>query len=131
MDPISNMLTTIKNALASKKEEIFIPVSKLKIEILEILKREGFIKDYEIVDKAPFSPSSRLKIKLKYKGKEPAIVELKRVSKPGCRIYVKNQEIPQVLGGLGIVILSTPAGVMTGKEAKKKGLGGEVLCKIW
>jgi small subunit ribosomal protein S8 len=124
MDPISNMLTAIKNALASKKEEIFIPVSKLKIEILKILKKEGFIENYEIVE-------SRLKIKLKYKGKEPAIVEIKRVSKPGCRIYLKNQEIPQVLGGLGIVILSTTAGVMTGKEAKKKGLGGEVICKVW
>jgi small subunit ribosomal protein S8 len=124
MDPISNMLISIKNALASQKEEIFVPSSKLKIEILKILKREGFIIDYQVTE-------NQLKIKLKYKGKKPAIVGVERVSKPGCRIYVKNKEIPQVLRGLGIAILSTPAGVMTGKEAKKKGLGGELLCKVW
>jgi small subunit ribosomal protein S8 len=124
MDPISNMLISIKNALASQKEEIFVPSSKLKIEILKILKREGFIIDYQVTE-------NQLKIKLKYKGKKPAIVGVERVSKPGCRIYVKNKEIPQVLRGLGIAILSTPAGVMTGKEAKKKGVGGELLCKVW
>ena len=125
MDPISNMLTSIKNALAIKKETVEIPASKLKSEIAKILKKEGFIEDYQVI------PPFKIKIKLKYKGKEPAVTEIKRVSKPGCRIYVKNKEIPTVLRGLGIVILSTPAGVMTGKEAKKKGLGGEVICKLW
>lgn len=125
MDPIANMLTSIKNALGSRKETTEIPASKLKLEIAKILKKEGFVEDFKLIN--PF----RIEIKLKYKGKEPAIVEMQKVSKPGQRIYVKNKEIPVVLRGLGIVILSTPKGLLTGKEAKKKGLGGEVICKVW
>lgn len=125
MDPISNMLIAIKNAQAAGKEEVEIPTSKLKLQIAEILKREGYIKGYKKTN--PF----RFKISLKYKGKEPMIGGLERVSKPSRRIYVKHKEIPKVLGGLGMVILSTPKGIMTGEEAKKKGVGGEVICKVW
>lgn len=125
MDPISNMLVSIKNALAANKEFLEIPASKLKLEIAKILKKEGYVEDYKLVE------LNKLRLELKYKGKEPAITEIKRVSKPGARIYVKSKEIPVVLRGLGAVILSTPSGLMTGKEAKKKGLGGEVICKIW
>uniref|UniRef100_A0A7V3JA19 Small ribosomal subunit protein uS8 n=1 Tax=candidate division CPR3 bacterium TaxID=2268181 RepID=A0A7V3JA19_UNCC3 len=125
VDTISNMLISIKNAQAVGKETVEIPYSKLKLEIAKILKKEGFIDDYKII--SPF----KFAIKLKYKGKEPCIGGLQRLSKPGRRLYAKNKEIPSVLGGLGVVILSTPKGVMTGKEAKKKGLGGELICKIW
>jgi len=125
VDTISNMLISIKNAHAVGKETVEIPYSKLKIEIAKILKREGFISDYEIINPMKFV------VKLKYKGKEPCIDGLQRLSKPGRRLYVKSKEIPSVLGGLGLVILSTPKGVMTGKEAKNKGLGGELICKIW
>jgi len=125
VDTISNMLISIKNALAVGKDTVEIPFSKLKLEIAKLLKREGFIKDYKI--NQPYN----LIIELKYQGKKPTIIGLQRLSKPGRRLYVKNKEIPLVLGGLGSVIISTPKGVMTGKEAKKKGLGGELICKIW
>ncbi|MCX6806790.1 MAG: 30S ribosomal protein S8 [Candidatus Berkelbacteria bacterium] len=125
MDPVSNMISAIKTALQVKKETIEIPISKFKVEISKILKQEGFIENYSKVD------ARKMVIKLKYRGKESVVTDFKRISKPGCRIYVKSKDIPVVLRGLGTVIMSTPAGIMTGKDAKKKGLGGEVIGKIW
>jgi len=125
MDPIADMLVSIKNALAVKKNDVEVPASKLKLELAKILKQEGFIENFQVTS------SFRLQIKLKYRQKSPCITGLERVSRPGCRIYVKNKEIPKVLGGLGIAILSTPQGVMTDKEARQKGIGGELICKVW
>lgn len=126
MDPIANMFSAIKNAQALGKEFVEVPGSKLKLEITRVLKEEGFIKDYKEVGKPP-----KLRIFLKYRGNQPIITEIERVSKPGRRIYVKSKKIPLVLRGFGISILSTPKGVMTGKEAKEKGVGGELICKVW
>jgi len=125
MDPISNMIVAIKNASAVGKEIVEVPGSKMKLAIAKILKQEGFIEDFKL------TKTSRLSIRLKYKGKTSSIMGIERISKPGRRIYAKCKEIPNVLGGLGIVIISTPHGVMTGKEAKKKNLGGELICKVW
>jgi len=124
MDTISNMLISIKNAVAVKKERITVPYSKVALEIAKILKQEGFITDCKRKDK-------KIEIQLKYKGESPYITDIKRISRPGCRIYSKNKQIPVVLHGFGIVIVSTPQGIMTGQEAKKKGLGGELICKVW
>lgn len=126
MDPISDMLIRIKNAQAVFKETVFIPVSKLKLEIARVLKHEGFIENYQHI-----KTEKKIVIKLKYQGKRGAITLIERISKPGRRMYAKNNQIPVVLKGLGIVILSTSRGVMTGYEAKKKGIGGELICKIW
>ena len=124
VDPIANMLTRIRNAYMALHKEVNIPLSKLKLEIADILKREGFILDY--------TPKERdFKIKLKYFNGKPVINGLKKVSKPGRRIYVKADEIPNVRNGLGICILSTSQGILEGKEAKKKRVGGEIICEIW
>ena len=125
VDPIANMLTIIRNGLLLKKETVDVPSSKLKLEIAKILQKEGFVGSYKAVDARQFQ------IQLKYKGKEPSINSIIRVSKPGRRIYVKHNAIPRVLGGLGIIIISTPSGIMTGSEAKKKCLGGEIIAKVW
>lgn len=128
-DPIADYLTRIRNANMVYHEKVDIPISKMKQAITEILKDEGFIKDYEIVEEGK---RKLLRIYLKYgSNKERVITGLKRVSRPGRRIYVKKDEIPRVLGGLGIAILSTPKGVMTDRQARKIGLGGEVLCYVW
>ena len=120
-DPIADMLTRIRNANNTLKEEVSIPTSTLKVGIAEILKNEGFIKGAE----------SNIIITLKYRGKDKVITDLKRISKPGLRVYAKVNEIPRVLNGLGIVILSTSQGLMTDKEARAKQVGGEVLAYIW
>ena len=124
MDNIGNMISSIKNSLSVAKETVVIPYSKLKMEIAKILKNEGFIKDCSHKD-------NKIEIALRYHGEAPYVVGIERISKPGCRIYAKNNKIPSILRGLGIVIISTPKGVMTGKEAKKKCLGGELICKVW
>ena len=128
-DPIADMLTRIRNAIMAKHDSTLIPASKEKLSIAKILKEEGFITDYEVLrDK----PHRAIKIHLKYlEGKQPVISGLKRVSKPGLRVYVQKKEIPRVYGGLGIAILSTPQGVMTGQEAWHRQVGGEVLCYVW
>lgn len=129
-DPIADMLTRIRNAIMARHDSVLIPASKTKISIANILKEEGFITDYEVVKGN--TPQRVIKIQLKYTGKkEPILTGLKRVSKPGLRVYVGKGEIPRIYEGLGITILSTPLGVMTGKQAWRKGVGGEILCYIW
>jgi small subunit ribosomal protein S8 len=128
-DPIADMLTRIRNAAMVRHESVLVPSSKMKLAIANILKEEGFIGDYEVVR----GKSHRdIKILLKYKDRnEPVISGLERVSKPGLRVYVQKKEIPRVYGGLGVAILSTPDGVMTGQQAWRRGIGGELLCYVW
>jgi len=129
-DPIADMLTRIRNAVMARHETVLIPASKMKVAIAKVLKDEGFIRDYELL-KGP-TPQKILKIYLKYtEDKEPVITGLKRISKPGRRVYVGRKEIPRVYGGLGIAILSTSQGIMTGYEAYKRGIGGELICYVW
>ncbi|MFO7154579.1 MAG: 30S ribosomal protein S8 [Caldicoprobacter sp.] len=128
-DPIADMLTRIRNALIAKHETVEVPASNVKRAIARILLEEGYIKDFTEIDDGK---QGILKITLKYgPNKQRVITGLKRISKPGLRVYVKKDEIPKVLGGLGIAIISTSKGVMTDKQARKEGLGGEVLCYIW
>lgn len=127
-DPISDYLTRVRNAASAGQQEVFVPFSKMKAEISRILQEEGYLWSYE-VDTTAAHP--RLKLKLKYQGKSPVIRSLTRISKPGLRKYVSTDEIPRVLGGLGISILSTSRGIMTGARAKKAKVGGELLAQIW
>ena len=129
-DPIADMLTRIRNANMAEKVSVEIPSSKIKIEIAKLLKSEGFVSDYSII-KIDENKSS-LAINLKYTAdREPVIQGLQRVSKPSCRKYVNGDEVPRVLGGIGIAILSTSKGVITDTEARKQNIGGEILCYIW
>lgn len=126
VDPIADMLTRIRNTQAVKRPEVLIPFSKIKLEIAKILKKEGYVE--EIIQK----DKRTIKIILKYtKDKEPVISGLREVSKPGCRIYVSYKKLPKVLNGLGIAIISTSRGLMTDKEARRRKLGGEVICEVW
>ncbi|MBQ1812824.1 MAG: 30S ribosomal protein S8 [Bacilli bacterium] len=128
-DPIADMLTRIRNANQLKYNEVLVPTSKLKVGIADILKNEGYINGYSIEDS---ENGSMIKIELKYGAKkERVITGLKRISKPGLRVYAKKEEIPTVLNGLGIAIISTPKGLMVDREARKANLGGEVLAYIW
>jgi small subunit ribosomal protein S8 len=128
-DPIADMLTRIRNALMVRHDSVLVPASKMKLAIARILKEEGFITDYEVVRG---KPHRTIKIQLRYlDDNKPAISGLKRVSKPGLRVYVQKKEIPRVYAGLGISILSTSGGLRTGQEAWRQGTGGEVLCYIW
>jgi small subunit ribosomal protein S8 len=128
-DPIADMLTRIRNALKARFPKVDVPASKLKTEIARILKDEGYILNYKIVDEGSHKA---IRVYLKYTpGNAPVISNLERVSRPGCRVYVGSGDIPKVLGGLGVNILTTPKGVMTGKSARKEGVGGEVLCQVW
>lgn len=126
-DVIADMLTRIRNALNAKHETVEIPASNTKKAIADILLKEGYIENVEILE----GVQGTIKITLKYEGNQKVISGLKRVSKPGLRVYVGAEEVPQVLGGLGIAILSTSKGIMTGKEAKKAHQGGEVLAYVW
>ncbi len=131
MDPIANMLTAVRNANERQLREVHVPFSKLKAEILRILKEEGFIQDYRIEGD---EKRRDLAIVLKYKGKrgkDPVIEGLERVSRPGRRVYVRAQEIPRVRSGLGLAILSTPLGVLSGKAARLQRVGGELLLRVW
>ncbi|MBE3563255.1 MAG: 30S ribosomal protein S8 [Hydrogenibacillus schlegelii] len=128
-DPIADMLTRIRNANMAKKDKVEIPASRLKREIAEILKREGYIRDYEYIED---NKQGILRLFLKYgPNGERVITGLRRISKPGRRVYAKSYEVPRVLGGLGIAILSTSQGVLTDKEARAKRTGGEVIAYIW
>jgi small subunit ribosomal protein S8 len=133
-DPIADMLTRIRNALLVGHSTVSVPSSKLKVAISEILKHEGFIEEYTTVREENF-PQDVLRLRLKYVGqmrqRRPVISGLERVSKPGRRVYTSRKEIPWVLAGMGVAILSTPKGVMTGQRARKLGVGGEVICRIW
>lgn len=127
-DPIADMLTRIRNAVLARHEFTLVPSSRMKLSIAKILKEEGFIRDYEVLKG---QQQRVIKIYLKYAEKEPVIAGLKRISKPGLRIYVQRKEIPRVYGGTGIAIISTPKGVMIGQQAWRQGLGGEMLCYVW
>jgi small subunit ribosomal protein S8 len=128
-DPVADMLTRIRNAASARHQKVDVPASKLKTEIARILKEEGYISNYKAVEE---EGHKLVRIYLKYSGgNESTISNLARISRPGCRVYVRRSEIPRVLGGMGINILTTPRGVMTGRQARKQGLGGEVLCEVW
>lgn len=127
-DPIADMLTRVRNALMVGHDSVLMPSSKVKLAIAMILKEENLINDYEVIKS---KPGQTIKIQLKYADNKPAILGLERVSKPGLRIYVGKREIPRVYGGLGLAILSTPKGIMTGQKAWRRRLGGEVLCHVW
>ena len=128
-DPIADMLTRIRNGIQSHHDRVELPSSKLKAEIARILKSEGFISNYRIADEVP---QSTLRIYLKYSDDgEPVIHGIERVSRPGRRVYRAKDEIPRVLGGLGLAIVSTSQGVLSGADAVRKGVGGEVLCQVW
>lgn len=133
-DPIADMLTRIRNGVMAEKTLVAMPTSKTKVEIARILKEEGFIQDFNVVDGG--RPSHQvLRIQLKYVGdrrqRRPVITGLERVSRPGRRVYTHKDDIPWILSGLGIAILTTPKGIMTGQRARKVGVGGEIICKVW
>jgi len=132
-DPIADMLTRIRNSVMSGQAMTAMPSSKVKVEIAKILKEEGYLENYEIADGE--RPSQKvLRVKIKYIGerreRKPVLTNLERVSRPGRRVYTKKQEIPWVLSGIGVAILSTPKGIMTGQRARQLGVGGEILCKV-
>jgi len=128
-DPIADMLTRIRNANTSNHEVVDIPASRTKVAVAQILKDEGFINDFERLNEGP---QGTLRLKLKYgPNKEKIITGLRRISRPGLRVYTNKTEIPRVLGGLGLVIMSTSRGIMSGRRAKKEGCGGEVLAYVW
>jgi small subunit ribosomal protein S8 len=133
-DPIADMLTRVRNALHAGHTAVSLPSSKLKVAIAHILKEEGFIEDFE-TGREDGLPQDVLRLRLKYVGqlrqRRPVISGIERVSKPGRRVYTGRKEIPWVLSGMGVAILSTPKGVMTGQRARKLGVGGEVLCRVW
>jgi small subunit ribosomal protein S8 len=128
-DPVADMLTRIRNAISARHQKVDIPASKLKLEIARILKEEGYVSNFKATEE---EGHKILRIYLKYANNNEAVIsQVNRVSRPGCRVYVRRTEIPRVLGGLGINILTTPRGVMTGRQARKQGLGGELLCEVW
>ncbi len=131
-DPIADMLTRIRNALQAGHTSVVVPSSRLKLAMVRILKDEGFIQNYDVI---PDRPQPKIRIWFKYVGerkqRRPVIVGLKRVSTPGCRIYAGKEEIPWVLSGVGIAIISTSRGIVTDRQARKMGVGGEVMCYVW
>ena len=134
IDPIADMLTRVRNAVLAGHALVAMPSSKLKVEIAKIMKDEGYLEGYELVESEE-STQKVLRLKIKYVGerrsRRPVISGIERVSKPGRRIYTRKQDIPWVLSGIGVAILSTPKGVMTGARARQLGVGGEILCKVW
>ena len=128
-DPISDMLTRVRNAIQARHPKVDVPSSKLKLELARILKEEGYILNFKLVEEGIMKT---IRLYLKYTAtNEPVISKIERISKPGCRIYAGSKGIPKVLGGLGVNVLTTSRGVMTGADARKAGIGGEVLCRIW
>lgn len=134
IDPIADMLTRIRNGVMAGHALVAMPSSKLKVEIAKIMKDEGYLDGFEVADSEQL-PQKVLRLKIKYVGerreRRPVISGIERISKPGRRVYTKKQEIPWVLSGIGVAILSTPKGVMTGTRARQLGVGGEILCKVW
>jgi small subunit ribosomal protein S8 len=128
-DPIADMLTRVRNALGARHAKVDVPASRLKTEIARILKDEGYILNYKATEEGA---KKYIRLYLKYTPQNTSVISnIERVSRPGCRVYTNSKDIPRVLGGLGINILTTPKGVMTGAAARKEGVGGEVLCRIW
>jgi len=128
-DPVADFLTRVRNAIRSRQQKVDVPASKLKLEIARILKEEGFIANFKAAEE---EGKKVLRVYLKYGPNNDAVISnVQRISRPGCRVYVGRDEIPRVLGGMGINILTTPRGVMTGRDARKQGVGGEVLCEVW
>jgi small subunit ribosomal protein S8 len=128
-DPIADMLTRIRNALTARHAKVDVPASRLKLDLARILKEEGYIANFKLAEEGV---TRTIKIYLKYApDNSPVISKIERISRPGCRVYVGRKEIPRVLGGLGINILTTARGVMTGRKAHQEGVGGEVLCRVW
>jgi len=128
-DPVADLLARIRNAIHARHQKLDVPASKLKLEIARILKEEGFIANFKATEE---EGKKVLRVYLKYGPNNDAVISnVQRISRPGCRVYVGRDEIPRVLGGLGINILTTPKGVMTGRQARKEGLGGEILCEVW
>jgi small subunit ribosomal protein S8 len=128
-DPIADMLTRIRNGTMTRQKQVVVPGSKVKVALARILKEEGFIRDFEVTKDVP---QPQLRVVLKYdRDRQPVITGLRRISKPGRRVYVKRSQIPWVLSGLGVAVVSTPQGIMTGQRARRLGFGGEVLCYVW
>jgi small subunit ribosomal protein S8 len=128
-DPIADMLTRVRNALTARHQKVDVPASKMKMELARILKDEGYILNYKMAEEGTLK---MIRLYLKYTPQnQPAISKIQRVSRPGCRVYVGSKEIPRVLGGLGVNILTTPRGLMTGRDARKENVGGELICQIW
>jgi small subunit ribosomal protein S8 len=128
-DPVADFLTRIRNAIRARHQKLDVPASKLKTEIARILKEEGYIQNYKAVEE---NGHKVLRVYLKYSASNEAVIcDLERISRPGCRVYVGRDEIKRVQGGLGISILTTPKGVMTGRQARREGVGGEILCQVW
>lgn len=128
-DPIADMLTRIRNAQSVGHVNVVIPASKLKVAVAEVLKDQGYVKSYAVEEGE--GTANSINVELKYYQNKPVISGLRRISKPSCRIYVKAAEVPRVRGGMGIAVISTPEGVISGKEAKRRNVGGEVLCYVW
>ncbi len=129
-DPIADFLTRVRNANTAMKRSVDIPASNIKVSMSQILKDEGFIKDFEVI-KEEETVKKNIRVYLKYDQKNRVITGLKRISKPSLRVYVGKEDIPKVLGGLGVAVLSTSNGIMTDKKARREGMGGEVLCYVW
>ncbi|WP_420237576.1 30S ribosomal protein S8 [Telmatobacter bradus] len=127
-DPVADFLARIRNAIRARHQKLDVPASKLKAEIARILKEEGYISNYKTQEE---DGKQVLRVYLKYAGAEPAIRDLARVSRPGCRVYIGRDEIKRVQGGMGISIMTTPKGLMTGRQARREGVGGELLCEVW
>jgi small subunit ribosomal protein S8 len=128
-DPIADMLTRVRNALAARHAKVDVPASRLKTELARILKDEGYILNYKLTEEGA---KKFIRLYLKYTPQHTSVIsKIERVSRPGCRVYTGSKEIQRVLGGLGISILTTPKGVMTGSAARKEGVGGEILCRVW
>jgi small subunit ribosomal protein S8 len=128
-DPIADMLTRINNGLLARQKQVVMPGSKVKVAVARILKEEGFIRDFEVTKDVP---QAQLRVVLKYdRDRKSVVTGIKRISRPGRRVYVNHVHIPWVLSGLGVSIMSTPQGIMTGQKARRQGLGGEVLCYVW
>lgn len=127
-DPIADLLIRIKNAHMARQSQLLVPFSRIKKNIAEIMQKEGYLESVEVVSTSPFA---QIEIKLRYIGRSPAVSDVKRLSKPGRRLYVPAKDIPKALGGYGITILSTSKGIMTDKEARKQNIGGELICQVW
>lgn len=128
-DPVADFLTRIRNAIRARHQKVDVPASRLKLEMARILKEEGYISNFKPVEE---EGRKLLRVYLKYSNSNEAVISnLERISRPGCRVYVGHDEIPRVLGGMGINILTTPRGVMTGRQARREGVGGEILCAVW